>query len=257
MSLINRQGPRDEKPGVESSGDEADKDVIVQPPRTMLTKALRIMAIAGVIPVVYFIPSMLTWGAIKVRDNRMPLIYLWVAYAAAILFIFFYLRRKTITSNSLATVITTWAIFSLGAYSLVDIPRMVEIHLRRDVLVLWLSLTMVFNVIYLVMDDTPYQEAEALERAKEERRRIKEEEWQKRRDEKRKVKDDERRKKRDAKLGPIGKAVVNASIYIAIFVVVAYVCKNAYEYYIRFHEDLEMRNMPVDATIPDEYSRSE
>jgi len=201
------------------------------------------------------VPYLLTWGGEFVAQNRMRLVYLWVFYLTLILLVFFYFKRKTITLNSLATELMTWAIFSLGVYSLVDIPRMIEIHLRRDVLVLWLSLTMVFNLVYLFLDDTPHQENEEKEREKEERKRLKEEERQKKKDEKRKIKDDERRRLRDEKMGPALKMAVNIAIYVALAGLVAFFAYRGYNYYIDFQAEQAIRNMPVDATIPDDYNR--
>jgi len=250
--------PAPSKPGDAPAEQEAEEQSAAQQaPSKGLHKVTKVVLLLSVFPIIYSVPYLLTWGGELVAQNRMRLVYLWGVYITLVLLIFFYFKRKTITLNSLATELMTWAIFSLGVYSLVDIPRMIEIHLRRDVLILWLSLTMVFNLVYLFLDDTPHQENEAKEREKEERKRLKEEERQKKKDEKRKVKDEERRRLRDEKMGPTLKWVINISIYLALAGLMAYFVYRAYVYYLEFHAEQALRNQPVDATIPDDYRQND
>lgn len=82
---------------------------------------------------------------------------------------------------------------------------MVDMHLRKDVLYVWCSFTMIFNLAYFFIDTTgiihlwivntqilsfklDHQAAERKEKAKEEKRQKKEKERQKRREEKRREK---------------------------------------------------------------------
>ena len=69
-----------------------------------------------------------------------------------LLAIFFFFKRATITLDSFVTQIMGWMIISLGIYHLVDLPKMVDITLRKDVLYVWCSFTMVFNLVYFFFD---------------------------------------------------------------------------------------------------------
>eukprot|EP01112_Ceratiomyxa_fruticulosa_P012136 TRINITY_DN3347_c0_g1_i2.p1 TRINITY_DN3347_c0_g1~~TRINITY_DN3347_c0_g1_i2.p1 ORF type:complete len:277 (-),score=69.68 TRINITY_DN3347_c0_g1_i2:40-870(-) len=223
-------------------------------PRSNLSKVLRFVGLLLVIPVIYLVPHILSWGANKVKENRTPIVVLWVFYALLLLAIFFKIKKNTITANSLFTQIITWAIFTLGAYNLVDIPRMIDVSLRRDVLWLWLSLTMVFNLIYFLVDDTNYQEAEEKERLREERKQRKEEERRKRREEKEKKKLDERKKKRDEKMGPVLKWIINSLIYVALLGFVAYLGYKVYLVNNQLQEELARQNEPIDPLRDEDYT---
>jgi hypothetical protein len=101
---------------------------------------------------------------------------LWGIYSILLVAIFFHFKKQTITLNSFATQNLTYMIFTLGAYTMIDIPRFLPFELRQVALYLWCSLTMIINVVFFFVDDTDYQEEERKEKRKEEKRKKKEEE---------------------------------------------------------------------------------
>lgn len=128
------------------------------------------------------VPYVLSWVGERVITRQHVFIYIWIVYIAALLGTFFYWKRKTFTVNSFSTHLLTWAIFTLGSYVLVDMPRFLPPHLRQVVLYLWCSFTMPFNFVFFLFDDTDYKEEERKEKIREEKEKKKEQELEKRRE---------------------------------------------------------------------------
>jgi len=198
---------------------------------------LRVILLLSLIPIMYYIPKVLALAGEKVQKNQHLLIYLWSVYGTILLSVFFYFKRKTITLDSFATQIMAWLIFSLGIYHLVDLPKMVDMHLRKDVLYVWCSFTMIFNLVYFFIDATDHQAEERKEKAKEERR-------QKKESERKKKKAAKRKEELEKMMSPKMRLFVNTIIYILLILVLVYACKWTYEYYLVLQQELEIQANP-------------
>jgi len=198
---------------------------------------VRVLLLLSLIPIMYYIPKVLSFAGDKVQKNQHLLIYLWSVYGTILASVFFYFKRKTITLDSFATQIMAWLIFSLGIYHLVDLPKMVEMHLRKDVLYVWCSFTMIFNLVYFFIDSTDHQAEERKEKAKEEKR-------QKREDERKKRKAEKRKKELEKMMSPKMRLLVNTLIYLFLFLVLAYGVKWTYDYYLVLQQELAAQANP-------------
>jgi len=199
------------------------------PPQSTLAKIVRAVLLLSLIPAMYFVPFVLRFAGAKVQANFHLLIYLWVIYVVVLLAIFFFFKRATITLDSFVTQIMGWMIISLGIYHLVDLPKMVDITLRKDVLYVWCSFTMVFNLIYFFFDNRDYQEEKRKEEEKEERRRKKE-------DEKKKKQAEKRKERLDKMMSPGKRRIVNGLIYLAFIALAGFIANYVYNYYLHLQE---------------------
>jgi len=208
------------------------------PVKSGLPKSVRIILLLSLIPVMFYVPRVLAFAGDKVQKNQQLLYYLWAVYGSILLAIFFVIKRKTITLDSFATQIMAWLIFSLGIYHLVDLPKMVDMHLRKDVLYVWCSFTMIFNLGYFFIDNTDHLEEERKEKAKEEKRVKKE-------DEKKKKQAEKRKKKLDKMMSPRTRFIVNTLIYIGLVILLGLVVRWGYAYYLDLQLELETLQNPV------------
>jgi len=251
QSTIKKREKKDKKDKREKKASESSSESESQhhdhpppPPQSTISKTIRFLLLLSLIPAMYFVPIILRMAGSQVKGNFNLLIYLWVLYAVILLSIFFYFKRNTVTLDSFATQIMGWMIVTLGVYHLVDLPKMVDIALRKDVLYVWCSFTMIFNLVYFFFDDKDYQEEKRREDEKEERRRRKEEA--------RKLKEAEKRKKRlESMMSPGKRRVVNAFIYLAFALVAAWIIKAVYNYNLHLQEQLALQS-GVPIPNPDE-----
>lgn len=210
-----------------TNGDRSEEIVGEQgevPVKAGMPTYVRVILLLSLIPIMYYVPKVLSMTGEKVQKNQHLLIYLWGVYVAVLLSIFFFFKRKTITLDSFATQIMAWLIFSLGIYHLVDLPKMVEMKLRKDVLYVWCSFTMIFNLVYFFIDTTDHQAAERKEKVKEEKR-------QKKEDERKKKKEEKRKEKLAKMMSPRTRLLVNSLIYIFMVLGLMYSAKWTYDYY--------------------------
>jgi len=130
----------------------------------------------------------------------------------------------------------TYLIFTLGAYTLIDIPRFLPPELRQVALYLWVSLTMIFNLAFFFIDDTNYQEQERKEKAKEEKK--------KKREEERKQKELEKKKNEPPLIGnPILRVLVDVILYTLYVVVIVGAIWYGYHWFLDFQQQVIVRHM--------------
>lgn len=201
---------------------------------SMLTTPLKVMGLFALIPLVLLVPWALNLSGTWMKDRTHWLYYLWGLYAVVLLSIFFVLKKQTITWNSFATQNLTYMIFTLGAYTMADIPRFLPFELRQVALYLWCSFTMIFNVAFFLFDDTNYQEEERKEKRKEEKRKKKEEERKKR-------EEDEKKKQEEGitPMNPMLKKLIDVVLYAVYLLIIAGVINYGYNWYLNFQERIE------------------
>jgi len=216
---------------IDHETDENEKGTAA--PSKSLPNYVRVLLLLSLIPIMFYLPRALSLAGEQVQQKQHLLIYLWVVYAAILGSVFFHFKRKTITLDSFATQIMAWLIFSLGIYHLVDLPKMVELHLRKDVLYVWCSFTMIFNLAYFFVDNTDYKEAERKEKLKEEKKQKKEEERNKKKAEKRK-------KKLEKMMSPKTRMIVNTLIYVGLAAVTLYIGFWLYRHYQHLQQELKL-----------------
>jgi len=241
---VPRKRVKEGKKEKRGSGSEDDTRSTPPPPSSTLNKAVRFALFLSLIPAMYFVPFVLRFAGAKVKANYHLLIYLWSFYSVVLVSIFFYFKRKTITLDSFVTQIMGWMIVTLGIYHLVDLPKMVDITLRKDVLYVWCSFTMIFNLLWFFFDEKDYQEEKRKEDEKEERRKKKEEE--------RKKKEADKRKKRlDRMMSPATRRIVNFFIYIAIIAIAGLIIQYIYNYNLHLQEleALERGEVPYEDPV--------
>jgi len=177
-----------------------------------------------VVSLVGSIPWLLTFASQKLIGHIEYFYYLWGVYVILELFVFFFWRRKTITFNSWTTQNMVWAIFTLGFYMVVDLPKYLPPHLRQIALWLWCSFAMIFNFIWFFIDDNDYVEDEKKEARKEEKRM--------KREEVKKQKEAEENK--DKGFGKNSALIINVLLYSVILIGGSY-----YGYY--WYHDFQSR----------------
>jgi len=230
-----------------SAQEEGSKTLSSIPSTSGLPKYLRIGLLLSFIPIIFSVPYVLNYAGEKVKGNRKLLYGAWAIYTAILLSIFFHFKKKTVTLNSFVTQLMLWMIGTLGVYHLVDLPRMVNIYLRQDVLYVWCTFTMIFNIVYFFLDTTDHKSEEERERRKEERK-------QKRDEEKRQKEAEKRKKKLDDMMDPKTRRLANLGIYLFLGCCALYVLYYTYNYYLFLQEELAMQNsaaQPRDFTAED------
>lgn len=126
--------------------------------------------------------------------------------------------------NSFVTQNLTYLIFTLGAYTMADIPKFLPFELRQVALYLWCSFTMIFNFFVFFIDDTNYQEEERKERKKEEKKKKKEEE--------RKKKEEEKKQAQEKKMNPVMKTLIDVTLYTLYIAILLFLLHYGYNYYL-------------------------
>jgi len=217
--------------------NESSKEPHLHHEQSLLSKTLRFLLLLSFIPIMFSVPYVLRVAGQMVKNNYFPLAILWSIYFIILMAIFFYFKKKTITFNSFVTQIMAWMIFTLGIYHLVDLPKMVDITLRKDVLYVWCSFTMVFNLFFFFFDNTDHQEEERKEILKEEKKKKKEEERRKKESEKRK-------RKLEKMMSPATRKIVNTIIYIAFVGVLGLVANYLYNHYLFLQQELAVEPQP-------------
>lgn len=240
---------------------ELEEEVVK--PSSKLSTALRVIGLLSLIPLVLSIPWLLshtsaliknhevsdikTLTAVKTltnEQNQQYLTYLWVFYGILLLSIKFYFKKDLHTWNSFFTQNISYMILTLGAYTMADLPKYFPIEIRHLALYLWCSFTMIFNIIFLFVDDTNYIEKEAKENRKEEKRRKKEEEEKKRKEEKLK-------KKIESMMSPTTKKIVDSVLYIFYVLIAVGIGWYGYNWYLDFAERLAIKHMSGGIDSPD------
>jgi len=219
----------------ESKKEKKKKNAHPQPEpqkSSVLSLILKVLGLFSLIPLVFSIPFVLSTTGNYVKGKDHYLIFLWVFYTIILAFVFFHWRKNTITLNSFTTQIMSWAIFTMGAYVLLDLPRYLPADIRQVALYLWCSFTMIFNLILFFYDDTNYQEEEKKEKLKEERKKKKEEE------KKKNEKEEEPILKANGSL----KVVIDITIYVLFAIGLWYGGSFGYEWYLGFQERIAQQH---------------
>lgn len=117
--------------------EKKKKDIQLPTPSSWKSTATKVLALVAVIALVGSIPWLIAFSSEKLYGKQNYFYYIWGVYGVIELFILFYWKRKTHTWNSFATQNMIWAIFSLGFYAVVDLPKYLPPHLRQIALWLW------------------------------------------------------------------------------------------------------------------------
>jgi len=213
------------------------KSAIPQQPESIKSSALstvvKVILLFALIPMVLSVPFFLSYAGDYIKDHTRYLWYVWGVYAVILVAVFFHFKKKTITLNSFTTQNLTYMIFTLGAYTLADIPRFLPFELRQVALYLWCSLTMIFNLLFFFMDDTDYQEQEKKEQRKEEKRKKKEEER----------KQKELEKKKPLIANPKLKLLVDIILYILYAILLGVAVWYGYYWFQDFQHQVIVKHM--------------
>jgi len=159
-------------PDETKSGRRAAKERLDSKKRSSVSTATKVLGLFALIPAVLSVPWFLNVSSEKLLGRQHYLIYVWMFFVLIELFVFFYWRKTTTTWNSFLTQNLIWMIFTLGVYSLLNLPQFFPIHLRQIALYLWCTLTMTINLLVFFVDDTDYKEEERRELRKEEKRKV-------------------------------------------------------------------------------------
>lgn len=92
---------------------------------------LKVLGLAGLIPMVLAVPYMLTFLGNAVVDRVYVLLYIWLFYSAVLLFIVLYWRRSTLTLDSFTTQNLVHLVLSIGAYHFLSIANILPVRLRQ------------------------------------------------------------------------------------------------------------------------------
>jgi len=199
---------------------------------------MKVLGLLGMVVLFASIPWLLSFSSEKLIGHQEYFIYLWIFYVFLLAFIFFYWKKNLITLNSFLTQNMVWAIFTLGSYTVVDLPKFLPPHLRQIALYLWVSFAMVFNFIWFFIDDTDHQEEDRKELLKEEKRKKKEDV--------RKQKEEEEMKQHY--FGKRSSLIINIILYALVLLGGAYF---GYSYYLDFQQRLDLKKPPVEWVPPD------
>eukprot|EP01132_Coremiostelium_polycephalum_P009161 gene9161-11227_t len=160
------------------------------------------------VPTFFSIPYILKKAGEIASNNREFLIYIW------------------------ANLI--WLIFTLGVFIVLDIPKMIQqVDLRREVLFVWCTLTMIPNIIIFFFDDTDYKTLEKLESEKQERK--------KKRDDERKEKKKAKIKEKLNKYTPTQRLLLNTAVYLCLLLLVVLLAWQTYRWYLKTQQNIEER----------------
>ncbi|EGG20646.1 hypothetical protein DFA_00507 [Cavenderia fasciculata] len=189
------------------------------------------------VPLLFSMPLILRSAGEAVANNREYLYYIWALYAviwAALI----YNKRKTTSISSFVNHNLQWLIAALGAFIVLDIPKMIQqVDLRREVLFVWCTLTWIPNIILYYFDDTNYYDKEAKEEERSQRKKKKDEEKRAKLEEKRR----RRQQERMDRYTPNQRMLLNASIYFGIALLVALLAWQTYRWYLKTQQNIEER----------------
>eukprot|EP01119_Soliformovum_irregulare_P004971 TRINITY_DN1621_c0_g1_i1.p1 TRINITY_DN1621_c0_g1~~TRINITY_DN1621_c0_g1_i1.p1 ORF type:complete len:265 (+),score=67.60 TRINITY_DN1621_c0_g1_i1:36-797(+) len=206
------------------------------PPSSAWGTVGRVAGLLGLIPAVLSIPYFLSLTGSLMKDNMIYIYVIWVFYAVVQAYIFFRQKKETITLNSWSTQNLTWAVFTLGIYTMIDVPRFLPHELRQVALYVWCSATMVLNLIFFFVDDTNYKEEERKEKRREEKR-------QKIEDQRKKEEKDELLKDSFiSKMDPTTRKMVDSALYVLYAAILLGVSYKGYYWLLDYQEQLNLKH---------------
>ncbi|KAH3760248.1 hypothetical protein Pelo_7968 [Pelomyxa schiedti] len=144
----------------------------------MLYTTLKVIGLVSLIPMVLGTMYAMSFFAAQIADRMYLLAYAWAVYTAVLCFIYFYWRKATITLESFSTQNVGHFVISVGAYHFLSIANILPVHHRRVGIYLWITITMLANIVIFFIDDTDYA-AKEREQAEEDRKKEEEREKQK------------------------------------------------------------------------------
>ncbi|GAM18190.1 hypothetical protein SAMD00019534_013650 [Acytostelium subglobosum LB1] len=216
------------------SGDHDGGSGKAVAPTSSFKKIVRLLLLFSMVPVLFSMPLFLKKGGELVSNNRALLFYVWAFYAvvwAAIV----YSKRHQITISSFVNHNLLWMIVALGTFIVLDIPKMIQqVELRREVLLVWCTITWIPNILIFFFDDTDHKTKEQQEEQKELRKKKKDDERKAKLEEKRK----KRQKERMEKYTPTQRMMLNAGVYVGLLLLVLLLAWQTYRWYLKTQQNI-------------------